>query len=484
MTQRFSLYEDLTIAREPRLRRPGSTACPSGAQRVDEALERLGLADRQRPARRHALRRLEAAPGAGRLHPARAEAAAARRAHRRRRPQGAARVLGRDPPARRATGITVLVTTHYMDEAERCHRIAYIAYGRLLDRGHGAGGDRAARASSPGEAAGRGRRRGWRASLRRQARRRDGRAASAPRSTSAARTRPALEAAHRALARRRRARLAAEIEPTLEDVFIHLMGRRAGQFRMSGRLFSLRPRLVAMLVKEFIQMRRDRLTFAHDGRHPGACSSCCSATPSTPTRKHLPTAVLVHDHSDLTPQLRGRRCRTRGYFRIVASAGEPARRSTGCSTAARSCSPSPSRPDFTRDLLRGDRPAAAGRGRRHRPGRHRQRAGAAARRLNRRALRPRPERRRWPTRRRTRPPFELRVHRRYNPGGPHQLQHRAGPGRHHPDHDHGDDDRARRHPRARARHHGEPARHAGQPARGDARQDRCPTSASASSRWR
>lgn len=49
---------------------------------------------------------------------------------------------GVDPTARRefweeihglaAEGITVLVSTHYMDEAERCHSIAYIAYGKLL----------------------------------------------------------------------------------------------------------------------------------------------------------------------------------------------------------------------------------------------------------------------------------------------------------------------------------------------------------------
>ena len=31
--------------------------------------------------------------------------------------------------------MTVLVSTHYMDEAERCHRLAYVAYGKLLASG-------------------------------------------------------------------------------------------------------------------------------------------------------------------------------------------------------------------------------------------------------------------------------------------------------------------------------------------------------------
>jgi len=52
---------------------------------------------------------------------------------------------GVDPKARRdfweeihrlsAAGITILVSTHYMDEAERCHRLAYISYGNLLASG-------------------------------------------------------------------------------------------------------------------------------------------------------------------------------------------------------------------------------------------------------------------------------------------------------------------------------------------------------------
>jgi ABC-2 type transport system ATP-binding protein len=55
---------------------------------------------------------------------------------------------GVDPGARRdfwaeihalaAEGMTVLVSTHYMDEAERCHTLAYIAYGKLLVTGNAA----------------------------------------------------------------------------------------------------------------------------------------------------------------------------------------------------------------------------------------------------------------------------------------------------------------------------------------------------------
>lgn len=133
MTQRFSFYEDLTIAENldfvARL-----YGLPGRRQAVDQSLEALGLQERRD--------QLAGALSGGwkqRL------ALAACMIHR---PQ----VLlldeptaGVDPKARRdfwdeihrlaAQGLTVLITTHYMDEAERCHRLAYIAYGNLLTRG-------------------------------------------------------------------------------------------------------------------------------------------------------------------------------------------------------------------------------------------------------------------------------------------------------------------------------------------------------------
>ena len=133
MTQRFSFYEDLTIrenldfvARLYDLRPP--------AEYVDRTLDRLGLTRRQD--------QLAGTLSGGwkqRL------ALAACIMHQPQLLLLDEPTAGVDPQARRefwdeihelaAEGLTVLVSTHYMDEAERCHRIIYIAYGRVVARG-------------------------------------------------------------------------------------------------------------------------------------------------------------------------------------------------------------------------------------------------------------------------------------------------------------------------------------------------------------
>jgi len=133
MTQRFSLYEDLSI-RENLEFVARVYGVPNAKEAAAEAIHRLGLDGR-------------AEQLAGELSGG----------WKQRLALGACilpspRLLlldeptaGVDPKARRefweeihrlaAEGITVLVSTHYMDEAERCHEIAYIASGELLARG-------------------------------------------------------------------------------------------------------------------------------------------------------------------------------------------------------------------------------------------------------------------------------------------------------------------------------------------------------------
>ena len=133
MTQKFGLYEDLTIREN--LDFVGRVyQLDHLRQRVDQSLERLGLASRQN--------QLTGALSGGwkqRL------ALAACVLHEPKLLLLDEPTAGVDPKARRAfwdeihmlaaSGITVLVSTHYMDEAERCHDIAYIAYGKLMARG-------------------------------------------------------------------------------------------------------------------------------------------------------------------------------------------------------------------------------------------------------------------------------------------------------------------------------------------------------------
>jgi ABC-2 type transport system ATP-binding protein len=133
MTQRFSFYEDLTI-RENLDFVARLYAVPSRHDAVQHSLERLGLADRSRQL-------------AGELSGGWKQrlALAACLIHQPQLLLLDEPTAGVDPKARRdfwdeihrlaADGLTVLITTHYMDEAERCHRLAYLAYGTLLTRG-------------------------------------------------------------------------------------------------------------------------------------------------------------------------------------------------------------------------------------------------------------------------------------------------------------------------------------------------------------
>jgi ABC-2 type transport system ATP-binding protein len=133
MTQKFSFYEDLSIeenlmfvARLYQLKPPG--------EHVARTLADLGLT-----ARRRQLAGTLSGGWKQRL------ALAACIMHNPKLLLLDEPTAGVDPKARRdfwdeihrlaAGGMTVLVSTHYMDEAERCHRIHYISYGRLLASG-------------------------------------------------------------------------------------------------------------------------------------------------------------------------------------------------------------------------------------------------------------------------------------------------------------------------------------------------------------
>ena len=130
MTQRFSLWEDLTI-RENLDFIARMYGMDGRREAVAQAIAKLGLG-----ARADQLAGSLSGGWKQRL------ALASCLLHRPRLLLLDEPTAGVDPKARRefwdqihelaAAGMTVLVSTHYMDEAERCHQLAYIAYGKLL----------------------------------------------------------------------------------------------------------------------------------------------------------------------------------------------------------------------------------------------------------------------------------------------------------------------------------------------------------------
>ncbi|MEQ1499111.1 MAG: ABC transporter ATP-binding protein [Novosphingobium sp.] len=215
MTQKFGLFSDLSIAENlefvARVYRLDNRKA-----RVDAALERLGLASR-------------ADQLAGKLSGGWKQrlALAAAVLHEPRILLLDEPTAGVDPQARREfwdqihglarDGMTVLVSTHYMDEAERCHEIAYIAYGVMLARGTisqviAASGLKALLGEGPGAD---------RFSTEIEAR--EGVEMAAPFGTTLHVCGPDLAALKRAVEPWAGRVSFRESQPTLEDVFIHLM---------------------------------------------------------------------------------------------------------------------------------------------------------------------------------------------------------------------------------------------------------------------
>ena len=240
-----------------------------------------------------------------------------------------------------------------MDEAERCHRLAYISYGNLLAHGTV---DEVIEHVAPDDLVGH---------RPRSAHARASSCATSPacskRSLSATRCTSAATMPRRWSRRSRRS----ATRPTngdrfasgLEDVFIHLMERSTGQLRaMSDAAAISHSRGLRGDHREGIHPDAPRpADVRDDARHPAASSSCSSAYAINSDPRHLPAAVLLADHG---PQGRTllHAMKNSTYFDFVRQVQTEAE---GRDLLARGdvqfVINIPQ--NFTRDLLRGDRPS-------------------------------------------------------------------------------------------------------------------------------
>jgi hypothetical protein len=335
--QRFSFWEDLTIRENLRFvaRMYG---LPDRNARVEAALDRLGLTARgdQLAGTLSGGWKQRLALSACLLH------------------EPSLLLLdeptaGVDPEARRefweelhafaATGITVLVSTHYMDEAERCHKLAYILNGRLLAQG------------TPEDVVAEQALVGWSVegpdlgALAHELRTLPGVeqiAAFEGACTSSAATRSSSMRSSRRFARTRGTGGSGYSRGS--KMFIHRCATRTPhRSRTRDEPTLLLVALFGIVGKEFIQLKRDRLTFAMIVGIRSR-SSCCSASRSTRIRSTCPPRCA-------TPIAANSRAPSSRLSRTASTSISSARRMTtrisiGCSRPERSSSSS----RFRRDL--------------------------------------------------------------------------------------------------------------------------------------
>ena len=376
---------------------------------------------------------------------------------------------GVDPKARREfwdeihrlarDGLTVLVSTHYMDEAERCHRISYISYGKMLATGsvdevvRNAGlttfvveGPRLDQVASALEG-------------------RPGVEQVAPFGTTlhvVGSDQALLEKALEDI-RQREGVTVRPGETSLEDVFIQFMAAVEGQHGMNA-VFSF-ARLGALLMKEFIQMRRDRITFAMMLGVP-LMQLVLFGYAINNDPKDLPAALVATSNDHYTRAMVSALQMT-GYYRfdhVVQSAAEAEALMANGTVAFLVTIPA----DFARRVQSGNKPQilieadatdpAVASGAISTLGTVAQTALLREQGTQAEAAETREK------------PARCGGAQALQPGRHLAIQHRARPARRHPADDHGDDDLDRADPRNRARHDGESARHAGQPGRDHARQ--------------